>query len=318
MATKDDNVDALRSKWTALYSKTLPKLAREKNAAQPKWPVTLDHCFARIILDNTVGRGVLQWDNVIDRPAVKNMNESQLQEAIALGEKIQSGQVDLVELDKKSLKARGKGEKKYKNTKKRELESLESEHANVLQKSKKPKRDEKSQSTLSFAKADSKSDDSQEKTAPPRCSEQSTSPASKSDDKTQSSFPNPNTVEFLDKIRQHVNLTPYRKRLYSTLLSVPPGHYTTYQAMATFLDSSARAVGSGMRNNPYAPDVPCHRVLASDGSIGGFGGSWGQEGKHAGKKRDLLKSEGVHFDSKGRVKGPVFRSFNDLSTAITS
>ena len=70
-----------------------------------------------------------------------------------------------------------------------------------------------------------------------------------------------------------------------------------------------------MQSNPFAPDVPCHRVLASDGSIGGFGGDWGMEGKNAKKKFDLLRSEGVVFDSRGKVKGPFFVGFIDLLDA---
>jgi methylated-DNA-[protein]-cysteine S-methyltransferase len=114
------------------------------------------------------------------------------------------------------------------------------------------------------------------------------------------------------KVKSHQALTPYRKRIYGALLSVPKGRYTTYAALSDFLGSSASAVGGGMRNNPFAPEVPCHRVLASDGSIGGFGGSWGADGENAGKKHELLSKEGVKFDSKGKVRGPPFEDFIDL------
>ena len=65
-----------------------------------------------------------------------------------------------------------------------------------------------------------------------------------------------------------------------------------------------------MRNNPFAPEVPCHRVLAADGTLGGFGGHWGEDGKFANKKHELLHAEGVRFDSRGKVKGPPFREFH--------
>ena len=123
----------------------------------------------------------------------------------------------------------------------------------------------------------------------------------------------PPMSQIIETIRTHPSLTPFRKRLYETLLSVPKGQYTTYQALADHLGSSARAVGNGMRNNPFAPAVPCHRVLASDRNIGGFGGDWGKEGKHAGKKVELLTSEGVKFDSAGKVKGPVWGGFKKLA-----
>ncbi len=82
--------------------------------------------------------------------------------------------------------------------------------------------------------------------------------------------------------------------------------------MSDYLVSSARAVGNGMRNNPFAPEVPCHRVLASDRSIGGFHGDWGKNGKYAAKKIEMLRSEGVKFDSRGKVVGEPFRKFHDF------
>ena len=82
--------------------------------------------------------------------------------------------------------------------------------------------------------------------------------------------------------------------------------------MSDYLKSSARAVGNGMRNNPFAPEVPCHRVLAADGSIGGFHGDWGKDGKYAAKKVELLRSEGIKFDGKGKVVGQPFRNFHEF------
>jgi methylated-DNA-[protein]-cysteine S-methyltransferase len=82
--------------------------------------------------------------------------------------------------------------------------------------------------------------------------------------------------------------------------------------MAKHLSSSPRAVGNALKNNPFAPQVPCHRVLASGGSIGGFKGSWGRNGKEGlndWQKKSLLKEEGVRFDSSGRAIGPVWDAF---------
>jgi hypothetical protein len=64
-----------------------------------------------------------------------------------------------------------------------------------------------------------------------------------------------------------------------------------------------------MRNNPFAPDVPCHRVLANNRSLGVFGGSWGKKGENEGKKIKLLREEGVKFGSNGKVRWPVFKDF---------
>lgn len=79
----------------------------------------------------------------------------------------------------------------------------------------------------------------------------------------------------------------FNERCYRILRKVPKGKVTTYKEIAKALHSKAyRAVGSAMHNNPYAPIVPCHRVIKSDGSIGGF---------FSGTKTKIkmLKSEGI-------------------------
>lgn len=65
-------------------------------------------------------------------------------------------------------------------------------------------------------------------------------------------------------------------------------------------------MGSVLRRNPFVPIVPCHRVIASDLFLGGYLGSWGIEDTrsadtefHGWKKIDLLREEGVEFDSAG-------------------
>ncbi|EXJ77113.1 hypothetical protein A1O3_10271 [Capronia epimyces CBS 606.96] len=70
------------------------------------------------------------------------------------------------------------------------------------------------------------------------------------------------------------HITEFQERVYLHLLLIPPGQVTTYAALAQALGSSPRAVGGALRCNPFAPTVPCHRVIASDGSLGGFLGEW--------------------------------------------
>ena len=67
--------------------------------------------------------------------------------------------------------------------------------------------------------------------------------------------------------------TPFQKKVLAALCQVPRGQYTTYGTMSKYLSSSPRAVGNALKNNPFAPQVPCHRVLASDGGLGGFIGA---------------------------------------------
>ncbi|GES63404.1 methylated-DNA-protein-cysteine methyltransferase [Aspergillus terreus] len=116
--------------------------------------------------------------------------------------------------------------------------------------------------------------------------------------------PDPKIQKSLHRITTHPTLTPYRRRVYRALLSIPAGRWTTYAALAKHLHSSPRAVGSAMRTNPFAPDVPCHRVLAADGSLGGYMGSGPASGsENLRRKQRLLESEGVTFIEGGRGRG---------------
>lgn len=84
----------------------------------------------------------------------------------------------------------------------------------------------------------------------------------------------------------------FTNQIYNQLKKVPEGKVTTYKALAESLGSKAyRAVGTVMKNNPFAPDVPCHRVINSNGFIGGFKGQ--KTGKSIKEKIALLQKEGV-------------------------
>lgn len=82
--------------------------------------------------------------------------------------------------------------------------------------------------------------------------------------------------------------------IYSELRKVPAGKVTTYKALAEKLGTKAyRAVGTAMKNNPNAPETPCHRVLKSDGRIGGYMGK--MNGDAIAKKIVMLRNEGVEI-----------------------
>lgn len=87
--------------------------------------------------------------------------------------------------------------------------------------------------------------------------------------------------------------TEFEKRVYSLCRSIPEGRVATYGEMARALGSSARAVGGALRKNPFAPVVPCHRVIASDLTLGGFSGVWQAGTPELVRKEALLRSEGV-------------------------
>lgn len=87
-------------------------------------------------------------------------------------------------------------------------------------------------------------------------------------------------------------ITEFQKKVYEIVKKVPKGKTTTYKAIALQLNSSPRAVGQALKVNPYAPIVPCHRVIMSNGKIGGYSGS---NPKNIKKKIQLLKEEGIKF-----------------------
>ncbi|HOF44343.1 MAG TPA: MGMT family protein [Candidatus Pacearchaeota archaeon] len=87
----------------------------------------------------------------------------------------------------------------------------------------------------------------------------------------------------------------FNEKCYSILVKIPKGKVTTYKEIARKLNSKAyRAVGNAMNKNPYAPKVPCHRVVKSNGEVGGF--AFGVK-----KKIEMLKKEGVYIDKNNKI-----------------
>jgi methylated-DNA-[protein]-cysteine S-methyltransferase len=89
---------------------------------------------------------------------------------------------------------------------------------------------------------------------------------------------------------------PFHKKVLRALTNIPRGKVSTYGAVAgrTGAPGGARAAGQGCAKNPFPLIFPCHRVVRSDSSLGGFGGGLKL-------KRALLEMEGVQFDSTGKV-----------------
>jgi O-6-methylguanine DNA methyltransferase len=91
----------------------------------------------------------------------------------------------------------------------------------------------------------------------------------------------------------------FDERVWKLMERIPRGNVTTYGQIARKLNTKAyRAVGNACRKNPYAPRVPCHRVVRSDGTIGGFGGKI--SGKTVEEKTLLLREENIEVRN-GRV-----------------
>lgn len=87
----------------------------------------------------------------------------------------------------------------------------------------------------------------------------------------------------------------FNEKCYELLILIPEGKVTTYREMAKALNTRAwRAVGSAMAKNKKLIEVPCHRVVRSDGTIGKYA-------LGSNKKAELLVGEGVAVEG-GRVK----------------
>ncbi len=92
----------------------------------------------------------------------------------------------------------------------------------------------------------------------------------------------------------------FNDKAYDLLRKVPQGRVTTYKEIAHALGTKAyRGVGQAMKKNPYAPEVPWHRVVSSSGRIGGFEGH--TSGSSIQRKIKMLKAEGVEIDG-GKIK----------------
>jgi O-6-methylguanine DNA methyltransferase len=264
------------------------------HSSQPKWPVTVDHCFARIILDHTVGINTV-WTSKVKSPAYKNMSKEQLEASIGLGRKILQGKADLVDLDNRSLELRAENNKVVARAgMKRKREGGEDAGIEIA---------DTRQKIQAFPAPPSSPEDNEPDEPSPyfATKPKPTTTKAKTEDLT----------HYLKKITLS-NKTPFQKKVLSLLCQIPRGKYTTYGAISKHLSSSPRAVGNAIRNNPFAPQVPCHRVLASGGGIGGFYGSWGRNGEaglNDDKKRKLLREEGLRFDGAGKVIGTVWEGF---------
>lgn len=97
---------------------------------------------------------------------------------------------------------------------------------------------------------------------------------------------------------------PYRRKLYEAMRSLAWGETTTYGELARHMGSTdwegAREVGDAMGRNPVPVVIPCHRVLAAGGKVGGFSAPGGIK-----SKIKLLALEGVHLDG-GAPRLPGF------------
>ena len=86
--------------------------------------------------------------------------------------------------------------------------------------------------------------------------------------------------------------TKFEKKVWNYIKSIKKGSVKTYKEVAIGINrpKSARAVANAIGKNPFAPKIPCHRVIRSDGSLGGYSGKGGIK-----TKKKLLKKEGIRL-----------------------
>ena len=84
--------------------------------------------------------------------------------------------------------------------------------------------------------------------------------------------------------------TEFQLKVWAYLRKIPRGRVKTYLQVAKAIGKplAVRAVANAIGKNPYAPKIPCHRVIKSNGSLGGYSGNGGVK-----TKRFLLKKEGI-------------------------
>ena len=86
--------------------------------------------------------------------------------------------------------------------------------------------------------------------------------------------------------------TKFQIKVWKYLKTIPKGQIRTYLEVAKAIKrpKAVRAVANAIAKNPYSPKVPCHRVIRSDGRLGGYSGLGGIK-----TKKKLLKLEGISF-----------------------
>ena len=88
----------------------------------------------------------------------------------------------------------------------------------------------------------------------------------------------------------------FDQRCHALLMQIPKGRVSTYGELGHALGTKAyRAVGQVLNRNPHLMKVPCHRVIKSNGEIGGY--ALGPD-----KKRELLLEEGIQVETNGRIR----------------
>jgi len=92
----------------------------------------------------------------------------------------------------------------------------------------------------------------------------------------------------------------FKNKVYKIVETIPKGKVSTYKQIAQKIGIKGyRAIGQALKNNPCSPKIPCHRVVKSNGEIGGFFGKI--DGAEIKRKINLLKNEGIKI-TRGKIE----------------
>ena len=112
-------------------------------------------------------------------------------------------------------------------------------------------------------------------------------------------------------------LTPFQRKVLIATFNTRKGNILTYKSLAHKINNpkSYRAVGSALAKNPFPIIIPCHRIIKSDKTLGGFGGV----SKGLKEKEILLRIEGVEVDKRKRIsESPILSLDRKKQTKITN
>lgn len=107
---------------------------------------------------------------------------------------------------------------------------------------------------------------------------------------TSHGFSGTRMMDIRETVLSSKEISEFQRKVYLELLKVPEGTTISYGELAARIGCrSAQAVGQALKRNPFAPLVPCHRVISSSGSLGGYCGHTG--GEMLERKKTLLQKE---------------------------
>jgi O-6-methylguanine DNA methyltransferase len=111
----------------------------------------------------------------------------------------------------------------------------------------------------------------------------------------------------------YAHLPTYTQKVLKATLQIPLGYITSYGSIAKAVGGGPRAVGNIMASNPFAPIVPCHRVVKSDFTLGGYGGGLKVKVELLSReKRGFLQSKEIQVNGRSLTVFPAEYALKNL------